>query len=227
MAFVADIILLPPLLLAPAALALLTLLFFRYRRRLAGPLRTGALTPEGLDLVAVIVGFGAVVSFLKGLDALGDRYLAPVLPAAIAFLLVSFTEAARLLRRRLPSALVALVFGGLALAATLFLWRRARGVVDDILFEPNAGASLETILAEGYTICHAGYDTAYTLQFLSDERVRFIPHHSLDRNRKLSRELRLLSGPQCVVTDEGAVRRWLPSDAAQEGGPASSRTPKR
>ena len=219
--------LLPPLLLAPVALALLTLVFLRYRRRLADPLRTGALTPEGLDLVAAIVGFGAVVSFFKGLNAFGDRYLAPALPAAIAFLLVSLTEAARLLRRRIPSALVALVFGALALAASLFLWRRARGVVESIVLEPDLRAPLETIFEEGYTVCHAGYDTAYTLQFLSDERVRFIPYHSLDRNRRLSRELRLLPGPQCVVTDEGAVRRWLPSDAAQEGGPALSRAPKR
>ncbi len=219
--------LLPPAILAPVAMALLSLVFFRYRRRLAGRLRTGPLTPEGLDLVAAIVGFGAVVSFLKGLDALGDRYLAPALPAAIAFLLVSFTEAARLLRRRIPSALVALMLGGLAVAATFFLWRRARGVVDDILLEPDLRAPLETIFEEGYTICHAGYDTAYTLQFLSDERVRFIPYHSLDRNRRLSGELRLIPGPQCVVTDEGVVRRWLPSDAVQEGGPALRRALKR
>ena len=53
-----------------------------------------------------------------------------------------------------------------------------------------------------------GYDTAYTLQFLSDERVRFIPYHSPDRNRTLSAELRPISGPQCLVTDDGVVRRW-------------------
>ena len=91
---------------------------------------------------------------------------------------------------------------------------------------PDPRGPLTTIAAEGYTICHAGYDTAYTLQFLSDERVRFIPYHGPDRNRKLSAELRADPNPQCLVTDDGVVRRWLPSDAAQEGGPARRRAEK-
>ncbi|HTS02827.1 MAG TPA: hypothetical protein VMN04_09900, partial [Thermoanaerobaculia bacterium] len=86
---------------------------------------------------------------------------------------------------------------------------------------------LEAIAAGGYTVCHAGYDTAYTLQFLSDERVRFIPFHSPDRNRTLSARLRALPGPQCLVTEDGTVRTWLPSDAEQEGGPARRRAKKR
>lgn len=219
--------LLPPPVLATVALALLTLLLLRVRRRPASAPRTEGGTLDGLDLMGAIVGFGAAVSFLKGLDSMGDRYLAAVLPAAIALLFVSFTEAAQLLRRRIPSALVALMLGGLALTASLFLWRRAHGVVEGLLLEPDPRAPLETILEEGYTVCHAGYETAYTLQFLSDERVRFIPYHSLDRNRRLSVELRSIPEPQCVVTDEGAVRRWLPSDAAQEGGPARRRAGKR
>ena len=89
--------------------------------------------------------------------------------------------------------------------------------------EPDPRAPLEAIAAQGYTVCHAGYDTAYTLQFLSDERVRFIPYHSPDRNRALSARLRAEPGPQCLVTDDGLVRPWLPSDAEQEGGPARRR----
>ena len=42
-----------------------------------------------------------------------------------------------------------------------------------------------------------------------------------------SAELRSTPGPQCLVTDDGVVRTWLPSDAAQEGGPARLREQKR
>ena len=137
---------------------------------------------------------GAAVFVLQNVHPSQDRYLTPVLPAALALLLVSFAEAVSLLRRRIPSGLVALVFGGLALSATVFLLRQARGVVEGLLLEPDPRAPLRTIAEEGYTVCHAGYDTAYTLQFLSDERVRFIPYHSPDRNRTLSAELRAIPG---------------------------------
>ena len=49
--------------------------------------------------------------------------------------------------------------------------------------------------------------------------MRFVPFHGFDRNRALSARLRAEPGPQCLVTDDGAVRPWLPSDAAQEGAP--------
>jgi hypothetical protein len=217
----------PPPILAAAGLVLLSVLLRRYWRRLNPSLRTEPPSFEGLDLAGAMVGFGAVVSFLKNLDWYGDRYLAPALPAALALILVSFAEAANLLRRRIPAGFVALLSGGLALLVTFFLLRQARGVVAGLLAEPDPRAPLRAIAEQGYTICHAGYDTAYTLQFLSDERVRFIPYHSPDRNRTLSAELRSNPEPQCLVTDDGAVRRWLPSDAAQEGGPARRRAQRR
>jgi hypothetical protein len=216
----------PPPVLAAAALVFLSFILVKYGRRLNRSLRTEPPRFEGLDLVGAIVASGAAVFFLQNLDSSQIRYLAPVLPAALALLLVSFAEAANLLRRKIPAGFVALVSGGLALLATVFLSRQARGVVTGILLEPDPRAPLKTITEEGYTVCHAGYDTAYTLQFLSDERVRFIPYHSPDRNRTLSAELRSNPGPQCLVTDDGAVRRWLPSDAAQEGGPARRRAQK-
>ena len=217
----------PTPILAAAGLVLLSILLRKYWRRLNRSLRTEPPSFEGLDLVGAIVGFGAVVSFLKNLDWYGDRYLAPALPAALALILVSFAEAANLLRRRIPAGFVALLSGGMALFATFFLLRQARGVVAGLLAEPDPRAPLRAIAEQGYTICHAGYDTAYTLQFLSDERVRFIPYHSPDRNRTLSAELRANPEPQCLVTDDGVVRRWLPSDAAQEGGPARRRAQRR
>jgi hypothetical protein len=217
----------PPPFLAAAAFVFLSLLLLRYGRRLNRSLRTEPPSFEGFDLVGAIVGSGAAVFFLQNLDSSQVRYLAPALPAALALLLVSFAEAVSHLRRRIPAVFVALLSGGLALLATVFLSRQARGVVAGMLLEPDPRAPLKTIAEEGYTVCHAGYDTAYTLQFLSDERVRFIPYHSPDRNRKLSAELRSDPRPQCLVTDDGMVRRWLPSDAAQEGGPARRRAKRR
>lgn len=177
--------------------------------------------------MAAIAGLAWTIQFLKALDPRGDRYLTAALPAALALLLVPIAEMTQILRRRIPTGLAAIVAGTLALCVTVFLWRRATGTVEGLLREPDPRAPLRAIAAEGYTVCHAGYDTAYTLEFLSDERVRFVPYHSYDRNRALSAELRALPGPQCLVTEDGAVRRWLPSDAAQEGGPLRLRVEKR
>lgn len=206
---------LPAPLMAAGALILLSLL-------LLPRARSGALA-----FVGATAGLAAAVLFLKDLDPAQDRYLAAALPAALALLLVPVGEATDLLRRRIPAGLAAILPGGLALLAAVFLSRQARDTVEGLLREPDPREPLRTIAEEGYTVCHAGYDTAYTLQFLSDERVRFVPYHSPDRNRKLSAELRALPGPQCLVTDDGAVRRWLPSDAAQEGGPARRRAERR
>ncbi len=200
--------LLPAPLLAGAALLLAAFLAFRRP------------WPRGLAFVAAIAGIAGAVSFLKALDPLGDRYLTAALPAALALVLVPAAEATDLLRRRIPAGLAAVVPGALALLAAVFLSRRAQGTVEGLVREPDPRAPLKAIAEGGYTVCHAGYDTAYTLQFLSDERVRFVPYHAFDRNRRLSAELRALPGPQCLVTEDGAVRRWLPSDAEQEGGPA-------
>ncbi len=206
---------LPAPLLALAALALVAILV---RRRPWS---------AGLSFLAAIAGLAVAMSFLLALDAVGDRYVTPALPAAVALVLATVAEATRLLRRKIPAGAAALLPAGLALFAALFLARRARGTVEALVREPDPRAPLETIAAEGYAVCHAGYDTAYTLQFLSDERVRFIPYHSYDRNRGLSAELRALPGPQCLVMDDGSVRRWLPSDAEQEGGPSRHRAEAR
>jgi len=203
--------LLPAPLLAVAALVLAAILVLRRP------------WPRGLAFVAAVAGIAAAVSFLKALDPRQDRYLTPALPAAIAVILVSFAEVLGLVRRRVSPALATFAGGGLALIVAVFLARQARSAVAALLLEPDPRAPLEAIAAGGYTVCHASYDTAYTLQFLSDERVRFIPFHGPDRNRALSARLRALPGPQCLVTEDGTVRAWLPSDAEQEGGPARRR----
>ena len=207
--------LLPAPLLAGAALLILAFLAFRHP------------WPRGLAFVAAIAGLALAIQFLKALDFRGDRYLTPALPAALAVLLVTLVEAVDLLLRKIPAGLAAVVPGALALLVAVFLFRRATGTVEGLVREPDPRAPLRAIAEEGYTVCHAGYDTAYTLQFLSDERVRFVPYHSYDRNRALSAELRALPGPQCLVTEDGVVRRWLPSDAGQEGSPARRRADNR
>jgi hypothetical protein len=207
--------LLPAPLLAGAALFLVAFLVFRRP------------WPRGLAFVAAVAGLAAAVSFLKALNPLQDRYLTAALPAALALLLVPIAAMTDILRRRIPAGLGAIVPGALALVVAVFLSRRAQGIVEGLVREPDPRTPLLAIAKAGYTVCHAGYDTAYTLQFLSDERVRFIPYHSYDRNRALSAELRALPGPQCLVTDDGTVRRWLPSDAEQEGGPSRHRAEKR
>ena len=200
----------------------------RYGRRLNRPRRTEPPGFEGLDLVGAIVGSGAAVFFLQNLDPSQVRYLAPVLPAALALLLVSsrgsgdappaensvrFRVAPRrwARSRRRPSSS-----------------RGRRGVSSRASFSsPTPGRRSGRSPRRATPSVTRDTITAYTLQFLSDERVRFIPYHSPDRNRTLSAALRSIPGPQCLVTDDGTVRRWLPSDAAQEGGPARRRAEKR
>jgi hypothetical protein len=216
----------PPVVLGTAAVAVLALLLAGAWGTLPPAPRKGR-SPVGLGLVAAIAALGALTYLLRNVDASQERFLAPALPAALALVLVALAEGANRLRRIVPSGFVAAAAGGLALLVAAFFWRHARETVAEILREPDPRAPLEAILREGYAVCHAGYDTAYTLQFLSDERVRFVPYHSPDRNRAESARLRTLEGPQCLVTNDGSVRRWLPSDAALEGGPRRHRAETR
>jgi len=69
---------------------------------------------------------------------------------------------------------------------------------------------LRTIESQGYTVCYAEYWTAYKLQWVSDERVRFIPYHSYDRTKEQSRALAATPGRKCFVTSVGAVSEFHP-----------------
>ena len=64
---------------------------------------------------------------------------------------------------------------------------------------------LRDIESRHYTICYADYWISYKLQWVSDERVRFIPFHSLDRTRATSRALHAAPGPKCFVDKNGRV----------------------
>lgn len=216
-----------PVVVGAAGLILVLLLVVRSARGARRPAPAPARSRGGIVLAGAIAALAALTFLVRNVDPAQERYFAPALPAVLALVLVALAEGASLLRRVLPPALVAAAAGGLALCVAVLLWRQARDTVGGILREPDPRAPLEAILRERYTVCHAGYETAYTLQFLSDERVRFIPYHSPDRNRAESARLRALPGPQCLVADDGSVRRWLPSDAALEGGPRRHRAETR
>jgi len=56
---------------------------------------------------------------------------------------------------------------------------------EEILSSADPAPVLARIAADGYEVCYANYWQAYQLQFLSDETVKFIPWHSLNRNPEL------------------------------------------
>jgi hypothetical protein len=81
--------------------------------------------------------------------------------------------------------------------------------------------ALRTIESRGYTICWADYWIGYKLQWMSDERVRFIPYHSLDRTRAESAKLKAMPGRKCFVDARGNVTEMDPRD---DGETAIGRT---
>jgi hypothetical protein len=138
------------------------------------------------------------------------RYIVSALPMVYAF------SAETMLRLRIRWLLVALV--------ALALLVPAIGLVRDVSeghAEAYAGFSpiypdprpiLRAIEEQGYTICYADYWIAYKLQWISEERIHFIPWRSLDRNRAMSRELMAAPGPKCFVDNDGRVRAVTSAD---------------
>jgi hypothetical protein len=137
------------------------------------------------------------------------RYIVLALPMVYAF------SAETMLRLRIRWLLVA--------AVALALLVPAIGLVRDVSAgqaESYAGTPvdldprpiLRAIEEQGYTTCYADYWIAYKLQWISEERVRFIPWRSLDRNRPLTRELVAAPGPKCMVEIDGRVRAVTNAD---------------
>jgi hypothetical protein len=196
---------------------------FRHRRKLLSLLLLAPSRHGGIELVVAIVAAGAYFFTLTGRIPVQLRYLAPVLPAALALVGAAALESVALVRPRLPRLLAGLAACGLALAGFALVERRAAGAVREILAAPDPRPLLREIEARGYAVCHADYWVAYNLQFLSDERIRFVPWHSFDRSRLQSARLREEPGPHCLVLPDGTVRDWTAADAADEGGPARRR----
>lgn len=137
------------------------------------------------------------------------RYIVSALPFVYAF------SAETMLRLRMRWLLVSFV----ALALLVPAIKQVRDVPAGRM-ESYAGTPsnldprpiLRAIEGRGYTICYADYWIAYKLQWVSEERVRFIPWRSLDRNRAMSRELVATPGPKCIVDIDGHVRAVTPAD---------------
>ena len=201
---------------------------FRHRRKLLSllllaPSRPGGVELGGVELAAAIVVTGAYFFTLTGRIPVQLRYIAPVLPAALALVGAAAHESVASVRRTVPRLLAGLAACGLALAGFALVEQSAAGTVREILAGPDPRPLLREIEARGYAVCHANYWVAYNLQFLSDERVRFVPWHSFDRNRLLSARLREEPGPHGLVLPDGTIRDWTAADAADEGGPARRR----
>jgi hypothetical protein len=85
-------------------------------------------------------------------------------------------------------------------------------IVAITLLVPRIGQILDrAIEVQHYTICYADYWLGYKLQWVSDERIHFIPYHSLDRTRAASRIFAATPGPKCYVDTEGRVSRFQPN----------------
>jgi hypothetical protein len=205
------------------ALVGVAFVLFRHRRKLLSLLLLAPSRHGGIELVVAIVAAGAYFFTLTGRIPVQLRYIAPVLPAALALVGAAAFESVALVRPRLPRLLAGLAACGLALAGLALVERSAAGAVREILAAPDPRPLLREIEARGYAVCHADYWVAYNLQFLSDERVRFVPWHSFDRNRLQSARLREEPGPHGLVLPDGTVRDWTAADAADEGGPARRR----
>jgi hypothetical protein len=133
------------------------------------------------------------------------RYIVSALPMLYAF------AASEMLRVRWGAVIVAAV----ALALLVPRVEQIRDVAEGRGeyyaglpggFDPRP--TLRAIESQHYTICYADYWIAYKLQWVSDERVRFIPFRSLDRTRAVSKALHEAPGPKCYVDAAGRVSAY-------------------
>ncbi|MGZ7031036.1 MAG: hypothetical protein ACXVIJ_03610, partial [Thermoanaerobaculia bacterium] len=62
-----------------------------------------------------------------------------------------------------------------------------------------------------FTVCYADYWIAYKLQWVTNERVRFIVWRGYTRNRAEAKALAAMPGPKCFVEKNGAVREAEPN----------------
>ena len=126
------------------------------------------------------------------------RYVCVALPCVYAF-------AARAGTRWRPAAIVNLV---VLIALAFGRWQDTRAVVSAQReyygglpgdFDPRP--TLAALRRGGYTVCDGDYWVAYKLQWITDERVRFIVTHGYNRNRA---EVQGLVS-QCHVDEKGIV----------------------
>ncbi|HEV2721750.1 MAG TPA: glycosyltransferase family 39 protein [Thermoanaerobaculia bacterium] len=141
------------------------------------------------------------------------RYIVSAVPMVYAF---AAQEMLRLRARMIPVAVATLA---LLVPRVMQVRDVARGEGEQYGglpadFDPRP--TLRIIEAKHYDVCYAGYWVAYKLQWVSDERVRFIPYRSFDRNPAASRALAAAPGPKCYVNDNGHVRAFDPRELTDD-----------
>lgn len=147
------------------------------------------------------------------------RYVVPALPILYAFA----AEGARRLwmtraKAVAPIGILTVTFG-LALSRVdhirdLLAARAEYWVADFPTWDPRP--ALAAIKRGGYTVCASDYFSAYKLEFILEERVRFIVRRSYDRRPERSHMLAALPVRKCLVdTATGRVTDYDPK--ADEG----------
>lgn len=77
-------------------------------------------------------------------------------------------------------------------------------------FDPRD--TLRALSAGGYRVCYADVWIAHKMEWLSDPRVAFIPHRSVNRRMVESLRLAALPGRKCFVDRHGNVRELSPAE---------------
>ncbi len=167
----------------------------------------------GAPALVGCVFFVAVTFYAVALRHGGDsRYIGAAVPAAYGLAAAGFLGAAPAARPRSSRLARAIALAVVVVCGLASLQGQAARRVSKILSEPDPRLLLEAIRGQGYRICYAGFRDAYKLQFLSEERVRFIPYKSRSRNRDEDRALELQPGKKCLLLPDGTFRTFLPSD---------------
>jgi hypothetical protein len=183
-----------------AAASIVVIPFF-----IAAMLRRPALDMPLLTIILCVVFY----LFSRRAHPGSMRYIVSALPMVYAF------AAREMLRLRLRAIPIAAVTLALLVPRVAQVRDVARGKGEYYAglpgdFDPRP--ALQTIESAHYTICYADYWLAYKLQWVSDERVRFIPFRSFDRNREDSQALAAAPGPKCYVDLSGRMRPFNPAE---------------
>jgi hypothetical protein len=170
----------------------------------------------GAPALVGCVLFVSLVFYTIALRHGGDtRYIGVAVPAAYGLAAAGFVGASPAARRRSNRFVRGIALAVVVVCGLASLQGQAARHVSKILSEPDPRPLLEAIRDHGYRICYAGYWSAYKLQFLSEERVRFIPYKSQSRSRDGDRALELQPGEKCLLLPDGTFRAFLPSDVTR------------
>ena len=187
------------------------LLLFAWDRREAvsemAALRPGQWGAEAFAgwVMVVAVGFYSI-ALRHGGD---PRYIGPALPVAYGLAAAGLLGTNRDVRRRNTRRLALVLF---VVCGLVSLGRQARERVRAVEAEPDPRVLIAAIERQGYRVCYAGFWDAYKLQLISDERLRFIPYRTHDRNPVESRRIAALPEAKCLLFPDGTFRRFVPAD---------------